>query len=1065
MKTPISFLNSLGYATGDRVYVRAIPPKKTPSEELQRRGMAFTPEGEDKIVPLPISGYLTLDGFDAEFTRVFKSGSTKTHVMGLKALERFNKQGYGIYFIVNPGGDADADIVEARSLFYECDDATKDEQWQRLSQLEQATGARFTVIETHKSLHCYGHIWPHITDSGEWQKLQQRLIQLQDSDPAIDNPARLMRLPGFLHWRWDGEQLLSTPVVLRQQGTPVELDAITGMLPPWDAARWGVTKKQGIDLYQECVTPSGDDPWNILNFAPLLDGYNPGARRGWITCKCPAHNGESDNSLHINESTGAFKCHSGCDSPTVYQAALDQAKGRGYTLPAGKRGKGFAIPKGQRLTGATKQVNTRWVSDFMADVDLQGVKILAIKSPQNTGKTTWLDDYINPLQDAEIPLWMFTYRHALELGYGARFTLPTRSEMADFRESLAITGGTLCIHSARKDSAAQFDGSTAPVGPVILDEVRGILNDLVDSALVRRGKVIPEFTTFLQRCSAAGYPIVLLDAHLTDAELMAIASIVEAQPGEIVAIENTYQPWAGRQVYTAPAPALTIELRQFIGGDNGPVFITTSSQKPGSSYGSHSLERICRSASPTKTVLRVDRETIKQEGHPAANFMKLLEAGSKEQVNDFLSQYAVVIVSPVIEAGWSLELFGHFKAQFSFIQGNLPAENVIQQVLRLRDPKCPIYAAMPQMGRGMATALKRGNGSSDVPHLRRGELTRQKGNLHQLLAPSTEGAGINAALLDYWFTAAARQNDSIGTYQQLLEAYLSTMGCEVAPLDDCADLDTQKEEAKALKQSALIDLQERAIEQGVAESITDGEADKLKEQRYNTPEQLRSLEKHGLEKRYQCEVTPGLALLDALCPEFRGQAQLLFYTTIGRDALKPEEQAQLNRMADDGAIFTPDLNKRLSGYKIHVLEALGIKALMDRAGDEIANDAPELQAIGQAIEQYRDNTVELTMGIKLDDQWGTVRRINHLCKTLFGLPLLKRSKTRGKRGEQRTVIYTVLPLVPPDPGEVPTGLANGEVDPTDTEAIAALADAYRAFLLHHWHHAAVPQTTPEVAPV
>jgi hypothetical protein len=459
-------------------------------------------------------------------------------------------------------------------------------------------------------------------------------------------------------------------------------------------------------------------------------------------------------------------------------------------------------------------------------------------------------------------------------------------------------------------------------------------------------------------------------------------------------------------------------------------------------------------------VLRVDRETIKQEGHPAANFMKLLEAGSKEQVNDFLSQYAVVIVSPVIEAGWSLELFGHYKAQFSFIQGNLPAENVIQQVLRLRDPECPIYAAMPQMGRGMSTALKRGNGSSDVPHLRVGELNRQKGNLHQLLAPSTEGAGINAALLDYWFTAAARQNDSIGTYQQLLEAYLSTMGCEVAPLDDCADLDAQKEEAKSLKESALIDLQERAIEQGIAESITDSEADKLKEQRYNTPEQLRSLEKHGLEKRYQCEVTPGLALLDALCPEFRGQAQLLFYLTLGRDSLKEHEQTQLDHLAEDGNVFAPDLNKRLKGYKIHALEFLGIKALIDRAGEEIVNDAPELFTIGQALEQFKTNTLELVMGIKLNDEWGTVRRINHITKTLLGMPLLKRSKTRGKRGEKRKVVYIILPLVPPTLAEVPTALASGEVDPTNKESLAGLANAYRAFLLDHWQRVAQTDTSP-----
>ncbi len=75
-----------------------------------------------------------------------------------------------------------------------------------------------------------------------------------------------------------------------------------------------------------------DNPWDIRNFCHLLDGYRPDERRGWDTCKCPAHNGESDNSLHIEQITGAFKCHAGCNPKEVYRAALDLAKSRGYQL-------------------------------------------------------------------------------------------------------------------------------------------------------------------------------------------------------------------------------------------------------------------------------------------------------------------------------------------------------------------------------------------------------------------------------------------------------------------------------------------------------------------------------------------------------------------------------------------------------------------------------------------------------------------------------------------------------------------------------------------------------------
>jgi len=84
--------------------------------------------------------------------------------------------------------------------------------------------------------------------------------------------------------------------------------------------------------------PVGDEnPWDIRNFAPYLEGYNPGGRRkGWTTCKCPAHDGVSDNSLHIEETTGAFKCHAGCTSKDAYRAAKEAAISAGYQLLKGE---------------------------------------------------------------------------------------------------------------------------------------------------------------------------------------------------------------------------------------------------------------------------------------------------------------------------------------------------------------------------------------------------------------------------------------------------------------------------------------------------------------------------------------------------------------------------------------------------------------------------------------------------------------------------------------------------------------------------------------------------------
>lgn len=85
-----------------------------------------------------------------------------------------------------------------------------------------------------------------------------------------------------------------------------------------------------------------DNPWDIRNFAHYLEGYQPDGRRGWDTCKCPAHNGQSDDSLHIEQSTGAYKCHADCDPKEIYHAALEIAKSRGYQLPEKRMGHSFS---------------------------------------------------------------------------------------------------------------------------------------------------------------------------------------------------------------------------------------------------------------------------------------------------------------------------------------------------------------------------------------------------------------------------------------------------------------------------------------------------------------------------------------------------------------------------------------------------------------------------------------------------------------------------------------------------------------------------------------------------
>lgn len=150
----------------------------------------------------------------------------------------------------------------------------------------------------------------------------------------------------YLEIRWDGCQSVlppsdhpTTPGYIWLPGqSPQECEIAT--IPDWllEVAKPEPKRQQTPTREYSASTSAStniltDSGWDIRNFSYLLDGYKADGRKGWDTCKCPGHSGESNDSMHINQSTGQFKCHNECDTKDIYRAALELAKSRGYQLP------------------------------------------------------------------------------------------------------------------------------------------------------------------------------------------------------------------------------------------------------------------------------------------------------------------------------------------------------------------------------------------------------------------------------------------------------------------------------------------------------------------------------------------------------------------------------------------------------------------------------------------------------------------------------------------------------------------------------------------------------------
>ncbi len=156
---------------------------------------------------------------------------------------------HGVYFVVNAGGDLDAEITRYNAFFTEADDKPIEEQHAMLDACPIPPSIR---VETRKSVHAYWLIEGQC-DESQWREIHTRLIAYFSADPKIKNPARVMRMPGFDHLTKDGDRKRVRVVVFdpEKRYTPTEmLDAFpatatrpkpkagqttTGSYPTYDA--------------------------------------------------------------------------------------------------------------------------------------------------------------------------------------------------------------------------------------------------------------------------------------------------------------------------------------------------------------------------------------------------------------------------------------------------------------------------------------------------------------------------------------------------------------------------------------------------------------------------------------------------------------------------------------------------------------------------------------------------------------------------------------------------------------------------------------------------------------
>jgi hypothetical protein len=311
----ITFLKAIGHT--DRVYIRCLSPKNTPLSELAARGMTYK-DKSDKVKKSTVNGYIDLQ------TGTFYHRYGKDHkpaTDGWGHLLELNQQGYGVYFVVGHGGERNIDIKHGSTLFHESDRASFEHQQLEIDRISLEFGKPTAVVKTKKSLHSYWALSETIPVE-HLATYQRRWLQYSNcDDSSLSDPAQLMRLPGFDHLTWNGTDFDRVQCELLQLNeVKYSIADFDRVLPELDVDRY-------CQLSLELVKSDADDR-DMRSLAQYLTGYDSSGK--WIKAKCPAHDGESSDSLHIDSETGGFICHAGCSSSAVYNAAKTVAVNNGY---------------------------------------------------------------------------------------------------------------------------------------------------------------------------------------------------------------------------------------------------------------------------------------------------------------------------------------------------------------------------------------------------------------------------------------------------------------------------------------------------------------------------------------------------------------------------------------------------------------------------------------------------------------------------------------------------------------------------------------------------------------
>ena len=570
------------------------------------------------------------------------------------------------------------------------------------------------------------------------------------------------------------------------------------------------------------------------------------------------------------------------------------------------------------------RINTPNLLDAVKDIP--NAQLIGIKSPKGSYKTEWLAQMIQPFLMAGGKVVVPVHREQLAKELAQRLGIDYRTERS---ETGKIFGYSLCVDSLHPHANPGFHAESWQGCWVIIDEADQVTWHALNSSTCTSNRAnIKESLSALLNVADK---IFLTSADLNKACIDWVNKMLET-PAPPFVILNEYQRESIRECYSynSPQDCYTILTQNLDAGQK--ALIHTGGQQDKSKWGTRNLERMLKARYPNKKILRIDRKSVAQPGHPAY--------GCIGNLNTVLANYDIVIMSPVVETGVSITCPG-FDAVYGFASGSQTVDAVGQSLERYRLPVPRHIYVIKNAGQNFI-----GNGSTNPLSLAKGQkqLSKVQKRLLDADLHSTFELGIKSVHLDTWGIFAAHHNIGFQNYRATLYRLLKQNGFKIQEVtldDEMQNLALQAKERA--KDSAELGHKQHCEAIANAEIITDDwEYKELKNKRAKTEEEQLQEKASMISRRYATNsLTPALVDQDSQ-RGWHSAIQLHYYVTVGREYLSDRDKRRVQKLTETNKkVFEPDFNKTCLGVKIRVLEKIGVFDLLN--GDRtFCQDDPDL---------------------------------------------------------------------------------------------------------------------------